>query len=196
MSEKKKYMVVGQCNPYHAKLYYSKLNRVLKYDGATPVKWVVDDNWGEGLEEGELEKTFRDIAWGNNENRFHYDKEYVEDRIYNEIDYDDSWFEGDGVYDENFYPIYIYGSLIIRDDVMVYTAEEFTDRYYRVDIGDDYQEYFNAPNNLVAIDKAKEILQKYRTNNNIPEEDYDVDINAIHLINDTDDNPFIVDTFY
>lgn len=196
MSEKKKYMVVGQCNPYHAKFHYSKLNRVLKYDGATPVKWVVDDNWGEGLEEGELEKTFRDIAWGNNENRFHYDKEYVEDRIYNEIDYDDSWFEGDGVYDENFYPVYIYGSLIIRDDVMVYTAEEFTDRYYRVDIGDDYQEYFNAPNNFVAIDKAKEILQKYRTDNNIPEEDYDVDINAIHLINDTDDNPFIVDTFY
>ena len=196
MSEKKKYMVVGQCNPYHAKFHYSKLNRVLKYDGATPVKWVVDDNWGEGLEEGELEKTFRDIAWGNNNNRFHYDKEYVEDRIYNEIDYDDSWFEGDGVYDENHYPIYIYGSLVIRDDVMLYTAEEFTDRYYRVDIGDDYQEYFNAPNNFVAIDKAKEILQKYRTDNNIPEEDYDVDINAIHLINDTDDNPFIVDTFY
>lgn len=196
MSEKKKYMIVGHCNPYHSKLYYPKLSRILKYDGATPVKWVVDDNWGEGLEEGELEKTFRDIAWGDTNNRFHYDREYVEDCIYNEINYDDSWFEGDGVYDENHYPIYIYGSRIIRDDVMVYTAEEFIDRYYRVDIGEDYQEYFYAPNNFVAIDKAKEILEKYRKDNNIPEEDYDTSISAIHLINDTDDNPFIVDTFY
>lgn len=196
MTEKKKYMVVAHCNPYHAKLHYSKLNRVLKYDGDTPVKWVVEDNWGEGLEEGELEKTFRDIAWGNTINRFHYDREYVEDCIYNEINYDDSWFEGDGVYDENKYPIYIYNSHIIRDDVIVYTAEEFIDRYYRVDIGEDYQKYFNAPNNLVAYDMAKDILQKYREDNNIPDDDNTVDINAIHLINDTDDNPFIIDTFY
>ena len=44
----KTYRITANCNPYHARLHYDD-QRVLKRDGATPVKWVIED----GLTESE-----------------------------------------------------------------------------------------------------------------------------------------------
>ena len=47
-----KKMVVAQCNPYNAKSHYNS-QRVINYDMTTPVKWVMDDDYGYGLSEEE-----------------------------------------------------------------------------------------------------------------------------------------------
>lgn len=53
----KKYRITCQTDPYHAsrKPRY-KGNEILKRDGATPVKWVHDDNYGYGYSLEEARK--------------------------------------------------------------------------------------------------------------------------------------------
>lgn len=68
---KVKFAIVAKCNPYHAKFHYHG-ERVLKYDGATPVEWVLQefDTEDEALselykmaksEKGIVERTYDDV---------------------------------------------------------------------------------------------------------------------------------------
>jgi hypothetical protein len=68
---KVKFAIVAKCNPYNAKFHYHG-EKVLKYDGATPVEWVLQefDTEDEALselykmaksEEGIVERTYDDV---------------------------------------------------------------------------------------------------------------------------------------
>ncbi len=159
MANNKLYMIVGHCNPYHSKLYCREHHRVLKYGngGTTPIKWVVDDNYGLGFTDKEVEEKMREMVSGE---AFFYDRNMIEEYRNDDYDnegYDDSWFEGDGYYDENHYPLYILNSGIIRDDVMVYTIEEYSPKMYRV-VFEQSDDIIYAKTNEEAIDKAKSMV--------------------------------------
>lgn len=154
MENNKLYMIVGHCNPYHSKFYCRGYHRVLIYGngGTIPIKWVVDDNYGLGFTNKEVEEKMREMVSGE---AFFYDESVIEE--YRNEGYDDSWFEGDGYYDENHYPLYILNSGIIRDDVMVYTIEEYSPKMYRV-VFEQSDEIIYAKTDEEAIDKAKTMM--------------------------------------
>lgn len=68
---KVKFAIVAKCNPYHSKFYYHG-GKVLKYDGATPIEWVLQefDTEDEALSElykmakserGVVKRTYDDV---------------------------------------------------------------------------------------------------------------------------------------
>ena len=154
MADNKLYMIVGHCNPYHSKFYCREHHRVLKYGngGITPIKWVVDDNYGLGFTGEEAEGKMREMV---SEEAFFYDESMIDD--YRNEGYDDSWFKGDGYYDGNNYPLYILNSGIFRDDVMLYTIEEYSPKMYRV-VFEQGDEIIYAKTDEEAIDKAKNMV--------------------------------------
>ena len=43
----KRYMITVSCDPYHANTKYND-EEVIRYDGKTPIEWIVDDFAGIG----------------------------------------------------------------------------------------------------------------------------------------------------
>ena len=150
MADNKLYMIVGHCNPYHSKFYCREHHRVLKYGngGITPIKWVVDDNYGLGFTGEEAEGKMREMV---SEEAFFYDESMIDD--YRNEGYDDSWFKGDGYYDGNNYPLYILNSGIFRDDVM-----EAIDKAKNMVTNED-----NPIVEITFVDEALESLPSIRT---------------------------------
>ena len=151
MADTKKFMIVAHCNPYHANFQHNG-ERVLKYDSFTPIKWVHTDNYGNAFTYDEALKEMENMMLYD-ENCNYYDREYIlECKAEDEL-YDDSWFEGDGWYDINLTPIYIKNSGVIRDDVMIYTVEEYEPKMYRVTYEDGTDDYFFYPDDITARDE-------------------------------------------
>ena len=130
-----KKMIVASCNPYNARTHYNG-ERVLEYDMTTPVKWVINDDYGFGLTDEEAHKVMESYA-NAYDNAEYFDEasleeyvamvkdnyEYENDAPY-EGDVDTSWFKGAGYY-ENEYPIYLVGDDYYREDVMTYSIVDF-----------------------------------------------------------------------
>lgn len=130
-----KMMVVAYCDPYNARFHHHD-QRVLAYDGATPVKWVMDDDYGCGIS---LERALCILERYASEDGYdYYDEasleawvqdfkeayEYENDKPY-EGDVDTSWYEGRGYYDEGMGCVYLCGDHYYRHDTMSYSIEDF-----------------------------------------------------------------------
>lgn len=129
-------MVVASCDPYNARFHHHN-QRVLKYDGVTPISWVADDDYGYGLSLDKalciLERYAREDgydyydeaqveAWVQD---FKESYEYENDKPF-EGDVDTSWYKGRGYYDsENLYCVYSCGDEYYRHDTMSYSIEDF-----------------------------------------------------------------------
>jgi hypothetical protein len=124
-----KKMVVAQCNPYNAKSHYNG-QRVLDYDMTTPVKWVMDDDYGYGLSEEEALAKLE--AYASEDGYEYFDEESLAEYVkmvkegFEVEDVDTSWYEGRGYYDmENMYCAYSCGDHYYRHDTMFYSIEDF-----------------------------------------------------------------------
>lgn len=133
-----KKMVVAYCDPYNARFHHHN-QRVLECDGATPVKWVMWDDYGFGISEDKALATLEKYA--SMDGYDYYDEaqieawvqdfkeayEYENDAPY-EGDVDTSWYEGKGYYDsENMMCVYLCGDHYYRHDTMSYSIEDFVE---------------------------------------------------------------------
>lgn len=126
--EQKKYRIVGSCNPYHARFHYNGYNEVLRYDGMTPVEWVVDDDYGYGFTLEEAMNKLDSYADNINDDTLYIDnawlREMIEEVVAEETSISDtSWYKGAGWYKNNVL-VYQHGDMSLRDDVMLYSITE------------------------------------------------------------------------
>lgn len=132
LTEEPKYMIIAKCDPYNSRFHYHG-ERVLKYDMTTPVVWVVNDGYGDGLPMAnalyELEMMaavdFEDSVYYNEADLPKYVEEYKE-RYSADEEVDLSWFKGEGWYNpDSMYPRFITGDKSYRYDVMLYEIVDF-----------------------------------------------------------------------
>lgn len=122
----KKYQINAICDPHHASCHYNG-QRVVRYDVATPVEWVMV----EGLSLEEAYKTLDAYASDLGDDYFWVDDEFVnslkswidDESIDDNID-DTSWYKGKGVYTNHGVLVYQHGDMSLSDDVMLYNIEE------------------------------------------------------------------------
>ena len=126
----KKYIITAACNPYNARTHYHG-QRVLKMNMATPVKWVMDDFYGQGLS---LEEAMDILdSWANqlNDDTSYMDDDYVQQLAAEILEdtgevLDTTWYKGAGWYANNTL-VYKRGDMNLEDDVMYYAIEEIDD---------------------------------------------------------------------
>lgn len=135
-SENKKYMITLSTDPYHGRLVCEGRGRVLERCGATPVKVVIEDDFGRGLTLDEAKKTMRDML-NSDDGLFHFDDddaremmaEIAEDlrgqREEEEVGEFPDWYEGAGWYDCNNNLVCLEGETRFTDDIRRYAIEEF-----------------------------------------------------------------------
>lgn len=123
-----KYMVVAHCDPYNAKSHYHG-ETVLKYDMATPIKWVIDNGYDDGLSKHEALSLLECIAaevdyWSFIDDDYIRDlvTELMEDEGVDNPDVD--WYQGPGYYDNNCLQ-YLIGDEYLEIDTMLYSVEEY-----------------------------------------------------------------------
>ena len=108
------YMVVASCDPYNAKFHYNG-EKVLEYDGATPIEWVIDDGYGRGLTLHEALNALERIASLTETLSFY------EDSSFEGGDFP-SWYKGAGYYMDG-YDYYLLGDRSFNYDTMYYSIE-------------------------------------------------------------------------
>lgn len=123
----KKYMITAACNPYNAGTHYNG-QRVLRYDMTTPIKWVMEDAYGDGLTLEEAQDILDSYANQLSDDTSYIDDEWLAQMIaeakeYDEVDLDTLWYKGAGWYC-NEHLVYQRGDESLRDDVMLYWIEE------------------------------------------------------------------------
>ena len=128
-----KFMIVAKCDPYHARWHYNK-EPVLKYDGPTPVKWIMSEGYED---EGEAKdalmlfakscKDYERGPWRYEDNEsVAYDKAFILEETGEEDDM--SWYQGPGIYNcESHEPVLLEGGWYFEDDTMTYSVEEKED---------------------------------------------------------------------
>lgn len=78
----KKYMITCATDPYHAShCSRHRGQKILKYDGPTPIKWVHDDGYGYGYTLDEARKILMQYARDDDNTKEHkyFDMYYNED---------------------------------------------------------------------------------------------------------------------
>lgn len=122
------YMVTARCNPYDARFHYHG-ETVLEHDMTTPIKWVIDCGYGDGLSKHEalslLEHFAADVDYWS-----YYDDETIRDLITEMMEDegvdnpDVDWYQGPGYYDD--YNLqYLIGDECLRIDTLLYRIEEY-----------------------------------------------------------------------
>jgi len=125
--------IVAQCNPYNARMHYNH-QRVLEYDGATPVKWVMSEGYAS---EDEAKEALMKLAMTGNpfegggwtyededsiaELKSAIIEDFGDDPDFEEPDF--AWFQGPGIYDGES-PVLLKGETMSNDDTMTYSIEE------------------------------------------------------------------------
>lgn len=126
----RKYIITASCDPYNARFHYND-QRVLAHNGPTPIKWVDDDNYGDGYSFEEAMDILDRYANNLNDNTSFIDDDYIA-QLRNEVseDYgeelDASWYKGEGWYEDQTL-IYKRGDESLRDDTMTYCIEDIED---------------------------------------------------------------------
>ena len=122
----KKYRIIANCDPYNARIHHHN-EQVLKYDGATPLEWVVDDSYGDGYTLEEAYDILDSYANQLNDDTFYEDDALIAEMRRELEEYgeeaDFSWYEGAGWYENNVL-VYRHGDCYLRDDVMLYSIDE------------------------------------------------------------------------
>lgn len=126
----KKYIITAACNPYHARTHYNG-ERVLKMNMTTPVKWVMEDAYGDGLTLEQAQDILDSYANQLSDDVSYIDDEWLKQMVaeakeYDDVDLDTSWYKGEGWY-ANEHQVYKRGDMYLRDDVMDYAIEEMED---------------------------------------------------------------------
>lgn len=119
------FIFLWKCDPYNARFHHHG-QRVIRYDHATPVEWVMEE--GLSLEEAQriLDSYTCDLgddySWYD-DNAIEGMKEALREDDVDIATVDFSWYKGEGVYtcDEL---VYKHGDMALRDDVMLYSIEE------------------------------------------------------------------------
>jgi hypothetical protein len=121
-----KYMVVAKCDPYNARFHYNN-ETVLEYDMATPVKWVVDCGYGDGLSKHEALTLLSQYA-SEVDNWAYCDDDTIEYELEEyDLEFDSfemEWYQGPGYYEDD-YLRYRIGDEYLRIDTVLYCIEEF-----------------------------------------------------------------------
>lgn len=137
MKTHKNYMITASCDPYHARFHYHG-EKVIRRDGATPVEWVADDNFGEGFGEDEALERLWKMALAETERHgdlCHEDgagfEEWVsllmEDHGLTRAEAGDalSWYKGEGIYHgDSHEPMMLKGNRNYTYDTMTYEILE------------------------------------------------------------------------
>lgn len=82
----KKYIITCKTNAYAASRQYIDEDKVLDYDGNTPIKWIHDDNIGYGYSLDEARQILMDMA--ENDYYEHGDTlehEFTDDTYYHDV---------------------------------------------------------------------------------------------------------------
>lgn len=125
------HFIVARCDPYHARFHYNG-QKVLKYDGATPVEWIQDDDFGDGYTIEKAKEAIWKLAldscddnWNheNDDSIADFKAQILEDHG---EDVEMDWYKGEGVYENN-YPVILKGETSFQDDVMSYSVESMGD---------------------------------------------------------------------
>ena len=122
------YRIVAICDPYNARWHYHG-ERVLRYNMATPIEWIMEDE----LTEEEAHALLYDYASEgscvfpmDDETLADWRKELLADGITEEaVDAALAWYQGPGYYNDDHALIYQYGDDYLRDDVMLYRIEMY-----------------------------------------------------------------------
>lgn len=132
----KRYIITAQCDPHNARFHHHG-EKVLKRDGATPVKWVLID---EDMTEEEAAERLWKLAlseYFSSSNLVYETADSVEslvkdiaseeDRPEDEVHKMFDWFKGDGIYysqNDNPVAMMLKGDKSYSYDTMVYRVEE------------------------------------------------------------------------
>lgn len=115
------YRIIESVNPYNARTHYNG-QEVVKYDGSTPVKWIImkDINTLPEAQRSlmQLAKSSREYESGS----WNYEDDDTVDNMC------ESWYQGPGVYCRDGgepYPILLEGEQSFSDDVENYYIEEY-----------------------------------------------------------------------
>ena len=120
----KQFRIVAKCDPYNAKKHYLG-QKVLKYDGITPIHWVIEDGFAS---EEEAKKALKNLAIDSyfatyeDENTVAETKREFEEEM--GLRYDTSWYKGPGIYMENV-PVLLEGESAFHDDSMTYCVDDY-----------------------------------------------------------------------
>lgn len=105
---KTKFYICNHCDPYHARFHHHG-ERVIKYDGATPIQWVVGDEYYGSFDEAKsalmklaliLMDENDDLSW-EDESDIEYMKQTMNEDGIEFSDADFEWYQGRGVYFNN-----------------------------------------------------------------------------------------------
>lgn len=148
--------IIASCNPYNAKFHYNG-QEVVKYDGSTPVQWVMGNYdsieeakealWGFAMEdcnshddlsheyEEDIEQGIIDLA----------EEEDMSDEEVKELrDWYASWFKGEGIYyNDSREVLMLKGDASYSYDVMSYGIEDIEDENAAEEKAETYDIYFN-----------------------------------------------------
>ena len=123
----KQYRIIAKCDPYNAIRHYNG-EEVVKYDGVTPVQWVMRD----GLDEAEAKEALMELAktgdpyecgiwtW-EDEKTVAETAKTIEEEFGEKADM--TWYKGPGLY-QDVSPILLEGETAFRDDSVAYAIEE------------------------------------------------------------------------
>ena len=127
--EKKLYRVVASCDAYNARSAY-RGQEVLKTDAFVPVKWIEDDNLGDGFAtEDEAKEALFKLAVklsndGRHDNWSHENDNLIADYRSHVPDADVSWYRGEGLYEAEG-SVLLKGEGSFRDDIVFYEVEDY-----------------------------------------------------------------------
>lgn len=148
--------IIASCNPYNAKFHYNG-QEVVKYDGPTPVQWVMgnydsieeakealwnmaleDSNCHDGIGHEDAEGIECDIA------AISEDQEMDEAREKELRDWYASWFKGEGIYyNDSREVLMLKGDTSYSYDVVSYGIEDIEDENAAEEKAETYDIYFN-----------------------------------------------------
>lgn len=133
------FTITATCDPYNAKHHYHN-EEVIRYQGATPVEWVIDRYctieearsalWSMALEQ--CEKNFESLSHEFDENIEADIQAVVEDQELDEVGVRElrhwyaSWYKGEGIYYNNpREPMMLKGDDSYSFDTMSYSIKHF-----------------------------------------------------------------------
>lgn len=125
--------IIAQCDPYNSKFHYNG-QKVLKWDGTTPIEWVVEEYASieearEALWKMCLKDAGRNPNWAiEDDDLIAAEKEelleYEEDLTEEDMPGMFSWYEGEGVYYNNGNgPVMLKGGEAYSNDPMTYRVD-------------------------------------------------------------------------
>jgi hypothetical protein len=130
LNSDKNYIIVEKCDAYNAKAHFERGAKVLKREGATPVKWVHDDNFGHFYTLAEAQKVLLSYArkyYNEHGSAQEYSSVKEIENEYKELGISScnakKWFKGPGFY-ENEEAVFLYNATCYEEDVVTYSIEE------------------------------------------------------------------------